>query len=262
MVETLSTMSPLGMKAPDFRLKDTEGNTVSLSDFKEAPAVLVVFMCNHCPFVKHIADGLAALGREYQPKGAAVVGIARDHAKFAPDSDRYEPVTLDLSDLDATATALDDLARAHQDVAAVISNAGAGRFGALEQFSALQIRHDIDLNLTSHLLLARSFIPVLKRRNGGDLIFIGSAAALRGARKGSVYCAAKFGLRGAALVNPGFVRTPFFDALDFEPADEPGSALTPEDIAAKLLEILESAGGAAYREINIDPPDPALRTKR
>jgi len=210
-------------------------------------------------------------------RGAAVVGIARDHAKFAPDSERYEPVTLDLSDLDATATALDDLARAHQDVAAVISNAGAGRFGALEQFSALQIRHDIDLNLTSHLLLARSFIPVLKRRNGGDLIIIGSAAALRGARKGSVYCAAKFGLRGAAqaladecsrrgvrvtLVNPGFVRTPFFDALDFEPADEPGSALTPEDIAAKLLEILESAGGAAYREINIDPPDPALRTKR
>lgn len=210
-------------------------------------------------------------------RGAAVVGIARDHAKFAPDSKRYEPVTLDLSDLDATATALDDLARAHQDVAAVISNAGAGRFGALEQFSALQIRHDIDLNLTSHLLLARSFIPVLKRRNGGDLIIIGSAAALRGARKGSVYCAAKFGLRGAAqaladecsrrgvrvtLVNPGFVRTPFFDALDFEPADEPGSALTPEDIAAKLLEILESAGGAAYREINIDPPDPALRTKR
>ncbi len=87
MVETLSTMSPLGMKAPDFRLKDTEGNTVSLSDFKEAPAVLVVFMCNHCPFVKHIADGLAALGREYQPKGAAVVGInANDVEKYPDDS--------------------------------------------------------------------------------------------------------------------------------------------------------------------------------
>ena len=87
MVETLSTMSPLGMKAPDFRLKDTEDNTVSLSDFKEAPAVLVIFMCNHCPFVKHIADGLAALGREYQPKGAAVVGInANDVEKYPDDS--------------------------------------------------------------------------------------------------------------------------------------------------------------------------------
>ena len=209
--------------------------------------------------------------------GATVVGIARDHAKFAPDSNRYEPVTLDLSDLDAAAATLDELARAHQDIDAVISNAGAGRFGAIEQFSASQIRHDIDLNLTSHLLLARSFLPVLKRRNGGDLIIIGSEAALRGARMGSVYCAAKFGLRGAAqalaeeclrrsvrvtLVNPGFVRTPFFDSLDFEPADQPGSALTPEDIAAKLLEILEAPDGPAYGEINIDPPDPALRYKR
>ena len=119
-------------------------------------------------------------------RGAAVVGIARDHTKFAPHSKRYEPVTLDLSDLDVAATTLDDLARVHQDVAAVISNAGAGRFGAIEQFSASQIRHDIDLNLTSHLLLARSFLPVLKRRNGGDLIIIGSEAALRGARTGSV----------------------------------------------------------------------------
>jgi NAD(P)-dependent dehydrogenase (short-subunit alcohol dehydrogenase family) len=210
-------------------------------------------------------------------RGAAVVGVARNHAKFAPDSHRYEPITLDLSNLDAAATALDDLARAHQDVAAVISNAGAGRFGAIEQFAARQIRHDIDLNLTSHLLLARSFIPVLKRRKGGDLIIIGSEAALRGARTGSVYCAAKFGLRGAAqaladecsrrgvrvtLVNPGFVRTPFFDALDFEPADDPGSALAPEDIAARLLEILEASGGPAYGEINIDPPNPALRHKR
>ncbi|MCH7825196.1 MAG: SDR family oxidoreductase [Acidobacteria bacterium] len=210
-------------------------------------------------------------------RGAAVVGIARDHTKFAPHSKRYEPVTLDLSDLDVAATTLDDLARVHQDVAAAISNAGAGRFGAIEQFSASQIRHDIDLNLTSHLLLARSFLPVLKRRNGGDLIIIGSEAALRGARTGSVYCAAKFGLRGAAqafadecsrrgvrvtLVNPGFVRTPFFDALDFEPADDPGSALTPEDIAAKLLEILETPDRPAYHEINIDPPDPALRYKR
>ena len=209
--------------------------------------------------------------------GATVVGIARDHAKFAPDSNRYEPVTLDLSDLDAAAATLDELARAHQDIDAVISNAGAGRFGAIEQFSASQIRHDIDLNLTSHLLLARSFLPVLKRRNGGDLIIIGSEAALRGARMGSIYCAAKFGLRGAAqalaeeclrrsvrvtLVNPGFVRTPFFDSLAFEPADQPGSALTAEDIAAKLLEILEAPDGPAYGEINIDPPDPALRYKR
>lgn len=208
--------------------------------------------------------------------GASVVGIARDHAKFSPASDRYEPITLDLSDLDAAATALDRLARVHDNVGAVISNAGAGRFGAIEQFSAAQIRHDIDLNLTSHLLLARSFLPVLKQRNGGDLIIMGSESALRGARTGSVYCAAKFGLRGAAqaladecarrgvrvtLVNPGLVRTPFFDNLDFEPGDDPGNALSPDDVAATVLEILATPRGPAYREINIDPPNPAVRSK-
>ncbi len=208
--------------------------------------------------------------------GASVVGIARDHAKFSPASDRYEPITLDLSDLDTAATALDRLARVHDNVGAVISNAGAGRFGAIEQFSAAQIRHDIDLNLTSHLLVARSFLPVLKQRNGGDLIIMGSESALRGARTGSVYCAAKFGLRGAAqaladecarrgvrvtLVNPGLVRTPFFDNLDFEPGDDPGNALSPDDVAATVLEILATPRGPAYREINIDPPNPAVRSK-
>ena len=55
-----------GLKAPDFSLPDTNGKTVSLADFADAPALLVVFMCNHCPFVKHVADGLAAARQEYQ----------------------------------------------------------------------------------------------------------------------------------------------------------------------------------------------------
>lgn len=210
-------------------------------------------------------------------RGAAVIGIARDHTKFAPGFSRYDPVTLDLSNLDAAATALDALARRYGDVDAVISNAGAGRFREIEQFSARQIQEDIALNLTSHLLVARSFLPVLKHRCGGDLIIMGSEAALHGARKGSVYCAAKFGLRGAAqaladecvrrnvrvtLVNPGIVRTPFFDTLDIEPEDTPGSALLPGDVASKLVEILEAPPDTIFGEINIDPPAPALRRKR
>lgn len=68
-------MLPLGTAAPDFRLPDTEGALVSPADFKDAPALLVVFMCNHCPFVKHIRPELAKLAREYQTRGVAVVGI-------------------------------------------------------------------------------------------------------------------------------------------------------------------------------------------
>lgn len=87
MAVTASEMLPLGTMAPDFNLPDTAGNTVSLGDFKEAPALLVIFMCNHCPFVKHILDGLIKLIKEYQAKGVAVVGInSNDVANFPDDS--------------------------------------------------------------------------------------------------------------------------------------------------------------------------------
>ena len=85
MAVTPSTMLPLGTQVPDFCLPDTEGQIVSAKDFRDARALLVVFLCNHCPFVKHIAPGLAALAREYQAKGVAVVGVNANDAKAYPD---------------------------------------------------------------------------------------------------------------------------------------------------------------------------------
>src|SRR5712691_4169021 len=84
MVATNSTMSPLGTKASDFRLPDTAGKLVSISDFKNAPALLVVFICNHCPYVKHIRSGLAQLARDFLPRGVAVVGISSNDAANYP----------------------------------------------------------------------------------------------------------------------------------------------------------------------------------
>ncbi|MCH7848587.1 MAG: thioredoxin family protein [Planctomycetes bacterium] len=87
MVQTLSTMLLLGTSAPQFSLPDPDGKIVSLSDFDGAPALVVVFMCNHCPFVKHVAPGLADLAREYQDKGVAVVGVnPNDVANYPDDS--------------------------------------------------------------------------------------------------------------------------------------------------------------------------------
>ena len=84
---TPSTMLPLGTVAPDFRLPDTNGKIVSLADFKNVPALLVIFMCNHCPYVKHIRQGLAQLGRDYQAKGAGIVGInSNDAVNYPADS--------------------------------------------------------------------------------------------------------------------------------------------------------------------------------
>lgn len=78
-------MLPLGTSAPDFRLPDTNGKIVSLADFKTAPALAVLFICNHCPYVKHIRAGLADLAREYQKRGAAIVAISSNDVKNYPD---------------------------------------------------------------------------------------------------------------------------------------------------------------------------------
>jgi peroxiredoxin len=85
MVAVNSTMLPLGTKAPDFQLPDTSGKTVSLSELKGASALLVVFMCNHCPYVKHVRPGLAQLARDYVPRKVAVVGISSNDVDNYPE---------------------------------------------------------------------------------------------------------------------------------------------------------------------------------
>ena len=87
MAVTASKMLNLGTSAPDFSLPDTQGNTVSLADFRNAPALLVVFMCNHCPFVKHVLSKLTELIKGYQEQGVAVVGInSNDVSTYQEDS--------------------------------------------------------------------------------------------------------------------------------------------------------------------------------
>lgn len=82
---TPSTMLELGTPAPTFSLPDTSGKIVNLADFSDAKALLVVFMCNHCPYVKHLRHALAAFGREYQEKHLAMVGINSNDADNYPD---------------------------------------------------------------------------------------------------------------------------------------------------------------------------------
>ena len=87
MALTPSTMLPLGTTAPDFKLPDTNGKTVSPADFKDKSALLVLFICNHCPYVKHIRTGLAELGRDYASRNVAIVGInSNDVANYPDDS--------------------------------------------------------------------------------------------------------------------------------------------------------------------------------
>ena len=77
---------PIGTKAPDFALPDVRtGATVRLGDLAAAPALLVVWTCNHCPYVKHVRPALAAFARAYAPRGLAIVGISSNDAARYPD---------------------------------------------------------------------------------------------------------------------------------------------------------------------------------
>lgn len=94
MVRTASVMLPLGTAAPDFQLPDCDGRMVSRDDFRGQRGLLVVFMCNHCPYVKHVAPELSRIADEYQSRGIAVVGISSNdiesHPDDAPDKMRSE----------------------------------------------------------------------------------------------------------------------------------------------------------------------------
>lgn len=83
---TPSTMLDLGTSAPDFELPDVvSGKSVSLHDFDESEALLVIFMCNHCPYVKHIKEGLVELAKDYSDDELSVVAISSNDVEQYPD---------------------------------------------------------------------------------------------------------------------------------------------------------------------------------
>jgi peroxiredoxin len=85
MAPTASTMLPLGTVAPSFRLPDPAGRLVSTDDFTGNPALLVMFLSNHCPYVKHVAEEVVRLAAEYQARGVAVVAIASNDVVQHPE---------------------------------------------------------------------------------------------------------------------------------------------------------------------------------
>ena len=200
--------------------------------------------------------------------GATVIGIARNHNKFHPNTDKYKTFEVDVSDLKALPSCLKDILSIHPQLNGLVSNAGYGQFGGLENFSAEQISSYISANLTSHMVITRLVLPHFKVQKRGDIVFIGSEASLEGRKNGSLYCAAKFGLRGfsqaireecasknvrVSLINPGMVRTPFFENLDFRPGDDPANAIEPDDVALAAISIFSARPGTVINEINLTP---------
>jgi short-subunit dehydrogenase len=219
----------------------------------------------------------AAIATALRSAGVDVVAVSRQpppSAAHSPDGGAITGIAIDLADLDRLPERLAALTREHGDAGIVIACAGSGRFGSLEELSYEQIRSSISLNLIASVYLARAFVPLFKRRGNGDLVLMGSEAALAGGRRGAVYAAAKSGLRGLAqslraecagrgvrvmLVNPGMTRTPFFDGQTFAPGDGADEHIRPEDVADAVVAALGMPRGTVVDEINLSPLKKVVR---
>lgn len=215
-----------------------------------------------------------AISARLVAQGCHVIGIARQFATTSIADARFVPLQLDLADTAALPARLQELARRHAEVDALVLCAGRGQFGSLEEFSYQQIRDLMDLNFLSQAWLARAFLPAMKRRGHGDLVFIGSEASLRGGRRGAVYSASKFALRGLAeslrdecarsgvrvtLINPGMVKTDFFTDQPFVHGDDESNFILPGDVADAVSLALDSRSGTVFEEINLSPLKRSLK---
>ena len=200
--------------------------------------------------------------------GAKVIGLARDHSKFNPETKNYIKYKTDFSNEEILLNTIAKIIKNHKDLDCLVSNAGFGKFGTLETFSTKEINDFIFTNLTSHMILTNKILPHLKKIRKGNIIFIGSESALKGGKNGSLYSAAKFGLRGfsqsireescsknihVSLINPGMVRTSFFNNLDFMPGEDKSNAIEPDDIGKIIIDILSTRSGSVIEEINLSP---------
>ncbi len=210
-------------------------------------------------------------------QGHSVIGVSRDCRKFTRQMDNFSTVQLDLSQLNELPQKIRQLQQTFPDIDAVVFSAGMGQFGSVEEFSYPQIEDLMTINFTSQVFLTKALLPALKRKANSDLIFIGSEAGLKGSRKGTIYCASKFAVRGftqalreecgkssvrVCLINPGMVKTAFFEDLAFEPGDHESNAILPEDVAAAVSYVLGSRAHTVIDEINLSPLNKVVKFKK
>jgi 3-hydroxy acid dehydrogenase/malonic semialdehyde reductase len=218
-----------------------------------------------------------AVAQNLLQQGHAVIGVSRDCRKFIRQMDNFSFVQLDLSQLNELPQKIRQLQQMFPEIDAVVFSAGMGQFGSVEEFSYSQIEALMTINFTSQVFLTKALLPDLKRKASSDLIFIGSEAALKGSRKGAVYCAGKFALRGftqalreecgnsnvrVCLINPGMVKTAFFENLTFEPGEHESNVILPEDVAEAVAYVLNSRAQIVIDEINLSPLNKVVKFKK
>lgn len=211
-----------------------------------------------------------AMSKRLLSENYSVLGLAKSFDNCSISHNNFQTKEIDLAAIDELPEILGELAKnISEPIRGLVNNAGIGKMAFLEQLSVADMRLVMETNFLSHAIVTKAFLPKLKTQKSlVDIVFTGSEAALEGSRQGSIYCASKFAVRGFAqairdecsrsevrvsLLNPGAVRTPFFDDLHFEPGPASENALEPEDVAAALLTVLNARPGAVIDEINLSP---------
>ncbi|MFT5110768.1 MAG: 3-hydroxy acid dehydrogenase/malonic semialdehyde reductase [Parasphingorhabdus sp.] len=217
-----------------------------------------------------------SISRRLMGLGWEVIGVARQSGIEKPSKCTHL-LQQDLSRLEELADFFKRVMVDYGPIDAVIGCAGQGSFGSLEETRYNDISALINLNLVSQIYLAKAFIAKFKQQRRGDLIFIGSEAAHEAGRKGSVYCASKFGLRGFAkalrmdtgnrgvrisIINPGMVESPFYDDLDFKPGEEQSQHLSVEDVADAVQMVITAPVTTVFDEINLSALNKVIDFKK
>ena len=219
--------------------------------------------------------GLAVVQNLLQ-QGHTVIGVARRIILLNEYVENYIPVSMDLSQLHNLPEKIRELQKAYPNL-----DAGIGQFGSIEEFSYAQIESVMTVNFTSQVYLTKALLPDLKRKPYSDLIYIGSEAALKGSRKGAVYCATKYAVNAlsdalrmdllgtkirVSSIDPGAVETNFSnvrfkgDLVRAAAVYEGMEPLSPNDVADAVLYCITRPMHVNISEVILMPTDQASAT--
>ena len=234
---------------------------------------------NCTTLVTGVSSGIGfAIAQRLLKERHAVLGISRRQVEMGnPEIENFTSISLDLSDLSNLKTELPKLIEQYSQISSIVFCAGYGRFGNLEEFSFDQIQQMINMNLTGQIFLARAFLPQMKSKCYGNIVFISSESILSGGRRGAVYTASKSAIQGLAkslrnecspkgihvgIVVPGMVKTDFYSDAEFTHGEDPENFIEPEDVANAVSLMLNSRFGTVIDEIRATPLKSVIKRRK
>ena len=216
-----------------------------------------------------VSGASSGIGKEISKKllllGYEVLGISRDFTKCDIKDEHFHPLICNLKDKKALHRFLQDHKK--EDISILVNCAGFGKFAPHEELSIKDIEDMIQVNLTTPLLITKTFLRTLKK-NKGHIFNICSISGIKQAPFGAVYGATKAGLRhfGSSLfaearksgtkvvnINPDITNTPFFDDLHFGITSDPLSFIDPICIANTIEDVINKKEGTVITDITIEP---------